>query len=460
MTKVAFVQCTFARDWDRTRKHVLRLADKPLDYIIIVTDETVSKEEIEKLKRVYEGLPYEKKPMLIIKRVKFRDNIPAFRNEYVEVCKELGVDYFIVSDPDEWICEKLFLDIHKWIEWAEKHGFNQLGIRCIEKFEAIEWMDDLDRLKEVPGGYRESTYYKFLINKICCEEFAYRGVGKSKTVHETWGCPKHPRRGAYLPKEYYYVHEKSAYDIWRNASRNVFLGGGGDNVADLNPLWKPLREIASKLGCPDWTSFERYITSGRKLPPELIDWIKKALQMPPTDYGIETRQFAKFIIFHHRYLLNDPEIARLVREVPKKTPEVEVEEYVRKVYFQILGRHPDRQGLEYWKQQILIGRIRKEDLPMLLASSPEFREKHILTGERLSLKVPATVSIHLTEDVLINALMHSKTWYEEVKPKYDLGKFILMSIREPKEFIKWFYENRNRITLRDLIKKLMEASID
>ena len=426
-----------------------------VDYVIIVVDETVSNEEI------FDALDKFRNPKLIIKRIPFPESIPEFRNQYVEKCKELGVKWFVVSDPDEWINEETRKDIRKIVEWAEKHGYTQLGLNCKEKFEPVEWLpfDQLDKLKEYPGGIRESTYYKFLINKICCERFKYEGVGKTKTVHETWGCPVHKQRGAYLPKDkYWYVHAKTAYDIWRNAARNLWLGGGGDNVGDLNEMWVELRKIVEeKLGITKWKDLEVYVVSGKPLPKELIDWVKKALTWKATDYGVETREFAKWVIFHHRYLLEDPEIKYGVEHPPKLTPEDEVETYVRRCYFQVLGRHPDRGGLEYYKKAILEGKIRREDLPRILMASPEYREKMALVTEKIRVNIPVDITVNLTEDVILQAIMKSRKWFTEVKPKYDLGKFILTSVSKPQELIRWFYLNKDTITLKDLLKKLEEV---
>jgi len=452
MLKTAFVQITFYRDWSKTIQHVERLSKfDTLDYIIIVVDQTVHPDQIENLKRMYRG-----KPKLIVKQVEFRDNIPEFRNHYVEECKRLGVKYFITSDPDEWICEELFRDLRKIIEWAEEQGYTQLGLNCKEKFTDIEWLDELDKLKEAVQEIRESNYFKFLINKICCEKFRYEGVGTTKNVHETWGCPVHPQRGTYLPRKYYYIHEKSTYDIWRNGARNFVISGGDDNCGDLNEMWVEFRKIVKeKLGIDSWTEFERYIKSGKELPKELIDWIKRALVWKATDYGIETRQTAKWIIFHHRYLLNDPEIKRGIENPPKMTPEDEVEMYVRKVYFQVLGRHPDRPGLEFWKRQILEGKVRKEDLPRIFMASPEYREKF---GIPIQLPTVGPVQIRLRPEDFIRILARNPIFFESIKPALDIGKFILNNIKNRDEFLKWFYMKKPYITLEELMQKIRECT--
>ncbi len=452
--KVAFCQITFRRDWELTKQHIRDWLDH-VDYVIIVVDETVPPEEVEKTRKKFNS------PKLIIKQVEFPDHIPEFRNYYVEEAKRLGVSWIVVSDADEWINEQTRKDIYKICSWAEEHGFTQVGICCREAFEPVEWLpfDRLDELKEYPGGYRESDYYKFLINKICCEKFRYEGVGVTKTVHEQWGCPIHKQRGVYLPKDkYWYEHRKSALDIWRNAARNLFLGGGGDNCGPINEMWMELRKICrEKLGITKWKDFEEYITSGKPLPPELIDWIKRALVWKATDYGIETRETAKWIIFYHRYLLDDSDIKYGVEHPPKLTEEDEVENFVRKCYFAVLGRHPDREGLEFWKKAILEGKIKKEDLPKYLRSSPEYQEKFMLTAQKLPLNVPVSVNAAITEEALVSVLMRSKAWFSDIKPRLDLAKLIESFLNDRDSFYREFYERRHRITSLDelilLIKK-------
>jgi len=454
MVKVAFCQATFKRDWERTKQHIRDWLPY-VDYVIIVVDETVSSREVEEVKRQFNS------PKLIIKHVKFPESLPEFRNYYVKECIRLGVDWFVVSDPDEFHNDAVRRDIYKICMEAEKKGFTQLGVNCHEQFEPIEWLplDKLDELKEYPGGYRESNYYKMLIQKLCCEKFSYVGVGRTKTVHESWGCPIHPQRGVYLPKDkYWYTHIKSAYDIFRNAARNLFLGGGGDNVGDLNEMWVELKEICKELNLNTWREFEEYITSTDKLDESLIDWVKRGLTWKATDFGIETRETCKWIIFHHRELLEDPEIEEGIRNPPKLTEEDKVESYVRRMYFQVLGRHPDRSGLEYYKKAILEGKLSKEALPLALKTSPEYAEK-FGQPEKVRMQIPVNVDIGVTTDTFIEAMRRSGTFWKKIKPAIDIGRFVMdMLSNNWRDFERWFYQNRDKITLADFIEKLREAS--
>jgi len=403
--KVAFCQCTYHADYQDTLKCVERVAPY-VDYVIIVEDGTLTDEQRQKLRQFKN---------LILKTVEFKDNIPEFRNQYIEEAKRLGVDWVCVSDPDELYSESLVKDLRQILEWAEANGINMLGVNCREYFENIEWLDELDLIKEVPGGYRESNFWKTLIFKVY-PDLRYEGVGRTKTVHETWRSSV-PWRTRYLPKKYYYEHRKSAFKIWRNAARNLFMGGGGDNVGELNPFWVELRKICDELGIKNWRSFEEYCKKG-KIHPKLKDWMVKALSAPPTNWGTETRETAKWYFAMHRDEIT-PEILNKLKNPPKLTEREEIEHYVTKCYFDILGRHPDEKGKNVYVNAILQGKIKKEDLPKILRSSPEYREKFGLASpaETVRIPVPVNVDIQLTAETFLEALMKSKTYWEEIKPK-------------------------------------------
>jgi hypothetical protein len=434
---IAYCQATYVADFSDTLACVERVY-KYVDYVIIVEDGSLNELQRQKLKAY---------PNLILKTVEFKDNLPEYRNAYLEEAKKLKADWVIVSDPDELFCEELLKDLRQIIDWAEANGYNMLGVNCREAFVAVEWLDDLDKLKESPGGYRESDFWKNLIFKLY-PDLRYEGVGKTKTVHETWySCV--PWKAINLPKKYYYEHRKSALKIWRNAARNLFMGGGGDNVGDLNPYWVELRQICDKLGIKTWQEFESYLKKGN-VAPELMDWLIKALNAKPTDYGVETRETAKYYFALHPEDIT-PGVEYLLKNPPEMDEEAKVETYVRKVYFQVLGRHPDREGLETYKRQILEGVIAKEQLPEILKSSPEYQRKFPLIKERVKIQVPVNIDVGLNDEYFIEALMKSDLWFTEIKPQLDIGKFILSHVKNREQFLAWFYKNKDKIKPEDLL---------
>jgi len=232
--KVLYCQITYADMFEGTYECVRRVAPY-VDGCIIVVEEQRPFTDEQKQKLMDFGNVH------LIERP-FLESIPDFRNSYLEEAKRLKREnnwdsvYVCVSDTDEFYCEELCKDLKKIVKEADSKGINILGINSRDQFEAIEWLDDLDKLKEVPGGYKESNFWKQLIFKLCCDELSYRGIGSVKRVHEFWGCPNHPWKPANLPKKYYYRHVKSALDIYRNAARNLFLSGGGDNCLTSDTL--------------------------------------------------------------------------------------------------------------------------------------------------------------------------------------------------------------------------------
>jgi len=364
---IIYCQATYDQDYQDTLKCVERVSPH-VDYTIIVEDGSLTEEQKAKL-RSY--------PNVIVKTVEFKDNIPEYRNAYLEEAKKIDpYAWILVSDPDELFSESLVKDIRAIVAALEKDGYNMAGINCREAFELVEWLDDLDKLKECPGGYRQSQFYKNLLFK-CSPNLRYIGVGKTKNVHETWHSPDVPWRAINLHPRYYYEHRKSALKIWRNAARNLFIGGGGDNVGDLNPYWTKLRQICNRLGIKTWRQFEEYMKKG-KVDPELKAWLIDALQAPATNWGTETRETAKWYFALHPDEIT-PEIEERIKKPPPMPETAEIEAYVTKCYFEILGRHPDGPGKEFYTKAILEGKIPKEALPKILMQSKEYREKFLST---------------------------------------------------------------------------------
>jgi len=360
---IIYCQATYNQDYEDTLKCVERVSPH-VDHTIIVEDGSLTEEQKHKLES-YSNVK--------VKTVQFKDNLPEYRNAYIEEAKKIDpYGWILVSDPDELMSESLCIELRNIVGELENAGYNMAGINCHEIFKCVEWLDNLDLLKESPAGYRKSTFFKNLLFKLS-PNLRYYGIGKSKTVHETWGSPDLPWRAVNLDTRFYYEHRKSALKIWRNAARNAVMGGGGDNRGDLVPEWRELRQICAELGINSWAEYEAYLKKGN-IAQQLKNFLIKCLTLPATNWGTEYREMAKWYFAMHREEMT-LEIMEKIKTTPPMPKESEVEAWVTKCYFDVLGRHPDGEGKRVYTENILMGRIRREDLPAILRSSPEWRQK-------------------------------------------------------------------------------------
>ena len=154
MPKVIYGQITYAKEFENTIK-CLELVTPYVDWAVIVGDESLTEEMKQKIQSY---------PNAVLKIEKWEDNFPKHRNHYLEEAKRLGADWMLVSDSDEFFNEQFLKDLKDIVGRAEEKGCDMCGINCFEQFEAVEWLDDVDMMKEIPGG-KESDFYKNLLFK-------------------------------------------------------------------------------------------------------------------------------------------------------------------------------------------------------------------------------------------------------------------------------------------------------
>lgn len=390
--KIAFAQATFNRDIELTKTCIQRISPF-VDVSIISYDQSVTNSDLKWFEDNKE------KYKLELVKYEWRDNMPAMRNSYLQRAKELKVRWLVVSDPDELFDENLAKNIRTLIDKYDTEGYSILGVSVKDQFQPIgntDWFDNVDKIKEWPAGYQETDYFKpMLIYKIF-PDIIYEGIGIEKKVHETL-ITQYKQRTINLPKEFFYVHTKSAIDIWRNAARNMFLSGGGDNVGSKNRLWVELRQLCSHIGINSWNDFEEFVKLGYdrwslKIEDESVGidinlingkwknefrlWLEAALKALPTKEGTETRETAKWYYSLHTDEL-DQIILDLIKTVPMTSQELEVENFVTQTYYQILGRHPDRTGLNIYVQKIINKELKRHEILHILMNSPEYKKRSL-----------------------------------------------------------------------------------
>lgn len=367
--KIGFGQATFYRDFELTKEIVERIHEY-VDFVLISHDGSLTDDQINYFKSV---------PNVILVPYEWTDDFAVLRNTHIRKALEMGIDWIWISDPDEKYNDDLIKDIRILTEKYDSEGFNTFSILCKDQFGQEDNIYKLDLLEEYPEEYQDTSFYKpFLAYKLF-KGMEYQCTGHERRVHETL-LTKHPLKNINLLDKYFYIHSKSSLTIWRNAARNMFLSGGGNCVGNKNRLWIELRYWCSSVGINSWPEFEQFvnnpgIVNKKEKRDEFNLWLGAALKSPATKEGTETRELAKWYL-----ALNSGEITDKMKEIINNTPEVEneteIEEFVYRIYYDVLKRPPDRQGLDNYVQKILKNEMKRSDLAEALKTgSTEYSEK-------------------------------------------------------------------------------------
>lgn len=202
--------------------------------------------------------------------------------------------------------------------------------------------------------------------------------------------------------------------------------GGGDNFIG-NPHWTELRSITDSLGINTWKELDAYLKKGN-IDPRLKEWIIKRKDIDEEKWHSELREWYLYY-FHHLHPEEAPTrreleiqhwgvgspvipkggyaefilgLRRLYREHLGREPSkceqdyfwgqrqkgldvAAIEEvlknpdryptpvFVAQQYHEVLKREADPSGLHTYSTLINLGKLRREDLPRVLAGSPEAR---------------------------------------------------------------------------------------
>jgi len=393
---IVFAQVTYDEDEENTKRCVEGIRPY-VDRAIIIHDGTLSKEMLdwltEKKCDVYEH--------------PWQDSTSIQRNEYL---KRLNSgDWCIVSDPDEQYDRLACEQIRRTIASAEEKALTRLSINCHDC-----WVKEDGTTEE-----NVSNHYKPLIFKYTT------GVRYIGIIHEAltgeW-------IDARLHSKWFYRHIKTHATVWRNAVRNMYCSGGGDNFIG-NPYWLELRQITTSLGINDWKALYRYLKKG-DIDPKLKEWIIKYKDLDKEPWHSEIREWylwyfkvlhpeeaptkeelevghwglqppvvpkgglAEFMVnlrnTYREYLKREPskceldywwgrrtgedlmieDVADLLMDPQNYPPQV----YVAQQYQEILGREVDASGFHTYSTLISEGQVKREDLPNMLRRSPEGRK--------------------------------------------------------------------------------------
>jgi len=244
---IVFCQGTYGERVDQTMECVRRVRGH-VDKIIIIVDQTICENDRNRIRALGAEVQYRR----------WNDNFPEMRNHYLNLCRTN--DWICVSDPDEWYCERLCNDLRALTTECDKRGFTSLFVNSHDI-----WHNPNG---EIRCELKSSFYKKLIFKKL--PGTRYNGVGRAGNVHEHLSIPNETHHQ--IEDKYFYEHHKYDYEVWERAGRNVFIGGGGDNVGSGNPSWRKLRQICESLGIHNWTTMRDYMRKG-SIDPRLKRWL-------------------------------------------------------------------------------------------------------------------------------------------------------------------------------------------
>jgi len=408
---IVYCQATYLERKDQTLEGLRRIWPY-VDRCVIVAPENP-----EEWPELVGGGPHPKPPKVEYHQEEWTDDFPAYRNKYLSHVKE--GDWVIVADPDEWFSESFCQNLRTLLEKVEKE---KIGLILINSHDFTDQPD---------GSVSEtkSTFYKNLIFRYT-KTVHYQGVGEAKNVHETLILPPGTRSGQ-LDDVYFYEHHKKWWEVWERAARNVWIGGGGNNVGEKNPSWKPLRQISEDVydrteeihtSLKTWPQARAYFRKGR-IDTKLKEWLWEN-RFEGFDWQHEMMEMGRW---YFEYLhpeeakFSDGRIWKPVTEVAPGSPP-EVASFVEQTYLKVMGRHADDAGKKHYTSMILKGEISRDALPGILKQSPEYREKHPEETERVKMNVPVDVDLRLTAQIIWEAITRSETYARKIRPILELGR--------------------------------------
>ncbi len=209
----------------------------------------------------------------------WENNFPAQRSKYLDTIGSL-LTTFNIKNTSNWVCRldsdehyspKLIEHVRRICASADEKGVDMLAIRVHD----ISLDKEGNELANTVG----ETYHKGLIYKWY-SHLQYLAGGNHTPVHEGYnhvfnGTELDNKSGQNKETPYYYEHIKAQGDVWKRAhARNFLIGGGGPNLGEKQPLWKPYVSLVEDVmgkKITDWKDYDDYLVKGN-IDQRLKDW--------------------------------------------------------------------------------------------------------------------------------------------------------------------------------------------
>ena len=211
----------------------------------------------------------------------WQDNFSAQRNKYLEPIS--SGDWVLVSDPDEWFLEETLKNLKMLAEKGDRENKHMFGFQCI----SVTMKGDVVAHKQLDNYWKGLFFKKFSDTKYINnphETLVYKGdVGYSME--------RTPFR---------YFHIKQEGITWVRGVRNFFINGGGPNLGERQPLWKPFRQMVREItGIDSWDDFNYYLKCGN-IDQRIKNWMIEHRKEIGYDGSSEIRENYKsyYRIYH------------------------------------------------------------------------------------------------------------------------------------------------------------------
>ena len=248
---------------------------------------------------------------IMIVNSRWSDDFPGQRTQYLNLVGELREpteeSWCCVFDTDEVYSELLAKNIRAIIERAIQDGRTMVQIRS----RSITINSNGDRIWE-----NMDDFYKPLIFKYY-KGMQYWGDRSEITDNKTALHEALQLDGKFVWKpirlddkgKLYYEHIKNEDIIWERGFRNLIVMGGGPNLGNKQPLWKPLRDLlADIMQTQDYTSYDvlEYCRKGN-IDHRLKDWMIEHRNENGYDGASEVREafLCYFILYHPEEMPNN-----------------------------------------------------------------------------------------------------------------------------------------------------------
>jgi hypothetical protein len=195
----------------------------------------------------------------------WRDEFSDYKNKCIAPA---NTEWVLILDDDEIPTRELAERLHEIVKKSNSgRNYN------IVSFDVV----DMETLKGEVVSERRSPGGKPLLHWNVPEPY----YGNP----HIWLKPSYyPWRTVHAPYAYKHIKERGT-ELPRSV-RNVFLGGGGDNTREGNPLWVELRTLTRDLNIDTWKEFDGYLKKGG-IDPRLLDILKKLAEMPWKDSELQ-----------------------------------------------------------------------------------------------------------------------------------------------------------------------------